>query len=228
MKMDHVAGVRTVPLAVYPPSRSTHTSIFSPVYKECCQCTASLPLDSNNTCSCSHTSCLYCQNYDSRGEKIYHGINTPTHWMCYTCHSTHSVLELLVDTEIECECDSPTLWVVYDNWGYPLLSERSPESHKETDLRHLSNIREAARKCWMLGADRWADEVQRVQIERARITTAVKEDLFSVKAKDGDEVIRDKMMLGRHNRAWSAISASSMSSEDSLDRELVEMGLMEA
>jgi hypothetical protein len=67
----------------------------------------------------------------------------PTDWLCSTCGATHSVLAILESSsEVQCECDSPTLQAVYDQFGRIFLYWRNDPAI--VDLRDPAAVREAA------------------------------------------------------------------------------------
>ncbi|KAK4463942.1 hypothetical protein QBC42DRAFT_264666 [Cladorrhinum samala] len=218
-------GTKVLP----PPSQIQPRSPFSPSFKQCCQCTnfASSPLDKPDSCSCScsHSFCRTCPDLDSRGVRVLpHSF--PVNWICSTCGTTHSVLEILTQTEVECDgCEKPTLQAVYDQFGRIFLYWR--EDPAVFDLSSADKIREAAWRVWEAGAQRWVEDIE--EAKRRGVSGEAEEVV--TKSRERQQAAKGKkaMMLlgsGRHNRGWSQTSQSSVSSEDSLDAELVEMGVM--
>ncbi|KAK4170070.1 hypothetical protein QBC43DRAFT_307094 [Cladorrhinum sp. PSN259] len=211
-----------------PPSQIQPTSPLSPCFRQCCHCahtTTTVPPSpsssseslSSNSCSCSHTYCRQCPDLDSRGQQVIpHSF--PVHWICSTCDTTHSVVELLTQTELGCDgCDKPTLEAVYDQFGRIFLYWRQDPS--VYDLSEKGNVREAAWRVWEAGAGMLMDGLTRGVDDDETATDVVMEDVTDIK---------NMKILGRQNRGWSQLSHSSISSEDSLDVALIELGVVVA
>lgn len=191
-----------------PPSQIQPTSPFSPSFKQCCQCTnfTPSPFDpdscSDCSCSCSHSFCRTCPDLDSRGVQVV-AHSFPVSWICSTCGTTHSVLEILTQTELECDgCDKPTLQAVYDQFGRIFLYWR--EDPAVFDLSSADKIREAAWRVWEAGAERWVEDIEEV---KRRSMSAEPEEVV-MKSGQGERADKGKSMIlgGRHNRGWSQMS----------------------
>ncbi|KAK4228610.1 hypothetical protein QBC38DRAFT_361535 [Podospora fimiseda] len=218
---------RTNALPPSPPSQIQPTSPFSPSFKQCCNCThttnaPSSPSSStdslSDSCSCSHGYCRRCPDLDSRGYEVIPQ-SFPVHWICSTCDTTHSVLEILTQTQLECEgCDKPTLEAVYDQFGRIFLYWR-----KDPAVYDLSEgpekVKEAAWRIWEAGAGMLMKEIEGMTNRTSQMNVGIRGGLAANEKGKG-------LMLGRHHRMWSHFSHSSITSEDSLDVELAELGLM--
>lgn len=119
----------------------------------------------------------------------------PSTWICSTCATPHSVLEILTNTDaddaIACACGKPTLQAVYDQFGRIFLFWRDDAAVH--DLRDAAKVQEAAWRIWEAGAEPWLEDVLKLEAERER-----------------------RAAFGRRG---------SLSSEDSLDVEMAEGGV---
>ena len=137
-----------------PASRITPDSPFSPRGRECCRCKSSVGASDDQSCGCSHSFCKACPRLDGRGNAVLRH-SFPVAWLCSTCGTTHSALEILGGREVDCACGSPTLQAVYDQFGQIYLYWRSDES--VYDLRDPEKVQEAARRFLLAGGDPWMD-----------------------------------------------------------------------
>lgn len=117
----------------------------------------------------------------------------PSVWICSTCATPHSVLEILTNTDaddngVACACGKPTLQAVYDQFGRIFLFWRDDAAVH--DLRDAAKVQEAAWRIWEAGAEPWLGDVLKLEAERER-----------------------RAAFGRRG---------SLSSEDSLDVEMAE------
>ncbi|KAK3989351.1 hypothetical protein QBC44DRAFT_85385 [Cladorrhinum sp. PSN332] len=207
-----------------PPSQIQPTSPFSPFFKQCCNCTHTITAPSSpsssseslsDSCSCSHAYCRRCPDLDSRGSEVIPQ-SFPVHWICSTCNTTHSVLDILTRTELGCEgCDKPTLEAVYDQFGRIFLYwRRDPAVY---DLSEgPEKVKEAAWRIWEAGAGMLMEEIELMSNTTNKMDVSIKSGLV-------EEAKGKGIVFGRHNRGWSQFSISS---EDSMDVELAELGVM--
>ena len=157
-----------------PPFYITPSSPFSPWETQCCQCQQTSPEEQQQQqqhrpqqtrrCSrddCGHDLCAACPRLDGRGGAVIpHAF--PSAWVCSTCTSTHSVLEILAQ-DVACKCGSPTLQAVYDQFGRIFLYWRDDPA--VYDLADPAKVQEAAWRVWEAGAEPWLADVLRAEAE---------------------------------------------------------------
>ena len=76
----------------------------------------------------------------------------PVHWLCRTCGSIHSVLEILTE-RVSCDCGEPSLQAVYNQFGDLFLFWRDDPDVQ--DLRDPAKLREAAWRLRKAGGLLW-------------------------------------------------------------------------
>ncbi|KAK3353408.1 hypothetical protein B0T25DRAFT_210032 [Lasiosphaeria hispida] len=185
---------------VAPPPYIKSASRFSPAQRQCCQCqqTSSEPQTQSQQqqrcghASCDHDLCRDCHRLDGRGGAVIpHSF--PAAWVCSTCTSAHSVLDILT-RRVACDCEAPSLQAVYDQFGRIFLYWRDDPA--VYDLTDPAKVQEAAWRVWEAGAEPWLADV--VEAERRVLEE------------------EEKKKRGVVGRGWR----SSVSSEDSLDVEM--------
>ncbi|KAK0636993.1 hypothetical protein B0T17DRAFT_96260 [Bombardia bombarda] len=170
---------RTEPPSAPPSYIKTTSSPFSPRHRRCCECNQRQPV-SNQTgasistaaaaCkrdSCGHEICRACPSLDARGQDVIQQ-SFPVNWICSTCDTTHSVLEILTKT-VACGCEKPTLQAIYDQFGRIFLFWRDDPS--VYDLTDAAKVQEAAWRVWEAGSEPWLPQVLEVEAAVAKART---------------------------------------------------------
>ncbi|KAK3935566.1 hypothetical protein QBC46DRAFT_346477 [Diplogelasinospora grovesii] len=177
-------------MPAHPPSYIKPTSRFSPLL--------------DNT------------SIDSRGNSVI-PYSFPVDWLCGTCGSTHSVLDILTtstttQTGVRCGCDKPTLQAIYDQFGRIFLYWRADPS--VDDLSDPAKVQEAAWRVWRAGGDPWLPDV----LEAQKATPAIMDVTTDAGGGCGSGIVggATKMRDRRNRLSQSSMSSGSSSLDDGM------------